>query len=243
MNKLPEILLILSPVAGIRAPIQRTPCIGATNQRRPTHTQQRHPIMITLNQKARLFFNTLAAISFLIFASHSHADTPRSLIDDFADEQNNSLGLPRLFMDDTSTGGGTTTVQSVSEGVLYVQGEIVPPRGQPGWASSIFLLNAQGLPQDVSTFEGIRLLIKVNEGNISISANSADVTNYDYHAAAVTTKADGEFHEVKIPFASMKRAWSEQTPLNTETIASLSIVAFGLQKTVFEFEVDEVSFY
>lgn len=199
--------------------------------------------MITLNQRARILINSLVAIVFLIAATHGHAEMPGSLVDDFGDAQKNSLGFPRMFLDDRSAGGGTTTEQNVADGVLHVQGEIVPPRGQPGWASSIFLLDAQGLPQDVSNFEGIRLLVKVNEGNISISANSTDVTNYDYHAAAVTPKIDGEFHEVKIPFASMKRAWSEQTPLNTETVASLSIVAFGLQKTAFEFEVDEVSFY
>jgi hypothetical protein len=41
----------------------------------------------------------------------------------------------------------------------------------------------------------------------------------------------------------MKRAWSEQTPLNTKTISGLSIVAFALQKADFDFEIDEVSFY
>jgi hypothetical protein len=48
---------------------------------------------------------------------------------------------------------------------------------------------------------------------------------------------------VKIPFTSMKRAWSEQTQLNTKTITSFSISAYGLQKSAFDFEVDEVSLY
>jgi hypothetical protein len=69
------------------------------------------------------------------------------------------------------------------------------------------------------------------------------VTNYDYHAAPIAVAADGKFHEVKIPFESMKRAWSEQTPLNTATLNSLSIVAFSLQPASFDFELDEVSFY
>lgn len=104
-------------------------------------------------------------------------------------------------------------------------------------------LDSQSLPKDASAFEGVRLLIKINSGSMSISANSTEITNFDYHAAPIAVAADDKFHEVKIPFAAMKRAWSEQTPLNTKTINSLSIVAFGLQKSAFDFAVDEVSFY
>lgn len=171
------------------------------------------------------------------------AETLSPLVDDFSDPQNNSLGIARQFVDDTMAGGSTTTSQNVSGGVLSVKGEIVPPRGQPGWASSVLLLDPEGLPQDASAFEGIRLLVKLNDGNISVSANSTDVDNFDYHAAPVVATRDGEFHEVRIPFATMKRAWSEQTTLDTTTISSLSIVAFGVQQGAFDFELDEVSFY
>ena len=131
----------------------------------------------------------------------------------------------------------------MDEGVLSAKGEIVPPRGQPGWASAVLLLDPQGLPQDASAFEGIRLLVRVNKGNLSVSANSSEITNFDFHAALVTRQSDDEFHEVKIPFSQMKRAWSEQTPLNTKTLTSLSLVAFGMQKGNFDFEIDEISFY
>ena len=164
-------------------------------------------------------------------------------IDDFSDATNNSLGIARQFLNDTVAGGNTTTEINVVEGVIRLKGEIVPPRGQPGWASSVFPLDTQGQPLDASEFNGVRLLVKVNEGNISISANSIEVTNFDYHAAQVLVAADGQFHEIKIPFNSMKRAWSEQTPLNTKTISGLSIVAFALQKANFDFQIDEVSFY
>ena len=99
------------------------------------------------------------------------------------------------------------------------------------------------LPQDASAYEGIRLLVRVNNGNLSISANSSEITNYDFHANPVTRRSDGKFHEVEIPFAKMRRAWSEQTPLNTKTLTSLSLVAFDVQEGSFHFEVDEVSFY
>lgn len=183
----------------------------------------------------------LAAL--LAFPGPGLAEALSPMVDDFSDPLNNSLGIARQFLDDTMAGGSTTTSQSVSEGVLSVKGEIVPPRGQPGWASSVLLLDPQGLPKDASAFDGIRLLVRVNNGNISVSANSTAIENFDYHAAPVVATKDGNFHEVRIPFAKMKRAWSEQTSLDTTTISSLSIVAYGVQKGSFDFELDEVSFY
>ena len=194
----------------------------------------------------------LAIVSLLAFSglclgapSMSKADnmSTNAKIDDFSNAANNSLGVARQFLNDTVAGGNTTTEINVAEGVMRIKGEIVPPRGQPGWASSVLLLDPKGQSLDVSEFDGIRLLVKVNAGNISISANSLEVSNFDYHAAQVVVAADGKFHELRIPFKSLKRAWSEQTPLNTKTINGLSIVAFALQKANFDFEVDEVSFY
>lgn len=199
--------------------------------------------MSTRNIKTFFLPKHLAIAALVIFSGTNIAGTLDSAVDDFSDEKNNSLGIPRQFLNDTLAGGSTTTEQKVSGGVLSVKGEIVPPRGQPGWASSILPLDPHGQAQDASTFEGIRLLVKINKGNLSISANSTEVTNFDYHAAPVMVRADGKFHEVKIPFTSMKRAWSQQTQLNTATINSLSIVAFSPQKDAFDFEVDDVSFY
>jgi hypothetical protein len=193
--------------------------------------------MTYLLQKCFPLFALLAS------SSYSFGDTATRLVDDFSDPQNDSLGIPRQFVNDTAVGGSTSTVQSVSDGILSVKGEIAPPRGQPGWASSVLLLDPQGLPWDASAYEGVRLLVRINAGNLSVSANSTEVTNFDYHAAQVVVARDGEFHEVRIPFASMKRAWSEQTPLDASTINSLSIVAFGLQNGAYDFELDEVSFY
>ena len=199
--------------------------------------------MNTLKITAFFLPKHLALTALLAFSGSSFAATLNSAVDDFSDTTHNSLGIPRQFLNDSLAGGGTTTEQNVLDGVLSVKGKIVPPRGQPGWASSILPLEPQGQPQDVSAFNGIRLLVKVNQGNLSISANSTEVTNFDYHAAPVMVSADGKFHEVKIPFSSMKRAWSQQTQLNTATINSLSIVAYSVQQAEFDFEVDDVSFY
>lgn len=165
------------------------------------------------------------------------------VIDDFSDPNTNSLGITRLFINDTSAGGQTSTQHSVDGGVLSAKGEILPPRGQPGWASTVLLLDPQGLPRDASAYAGIRLLVRVNKGNLSISANSSEITNFDFHAAQVARQPDNAFHEVRIPFSQMKRAWSEQTVLNTGTLTGLSLVAFDIQQGEFDFEIDEISFY
>ena len=177
------------------------------------------------------------------FSCSSFGESLSPMIDDFSHANNNNLGIPRQFLNDSIAGGGTTTTQEVAQGVINAKGDIIPPRGQPGWASLVLPLDSQSLPRDASAFEGVRLLIKINTGSFSISANSTEISNFDYHAAPVAVTADGKFHEVKIPFTTMKRAWSEQTPLNTKTITSLSIVAFGLQKSAFDFALDEVTFY
>lgn len=200
-------------------------------------------MMNSLKPLVRIAHRTVLAAICATTLNSAIAGALRPTVDDFSHPNKNSLGIDRQFIDDTSVGGQTTTHHSVEGGILSAKGEILPPRGQPGWASTVLLLDPQGRPQDASAFEGIRLLIRVNKGNFSISANSSEISNYDFHAATVTRQSDGEFHEVKIPFAQMKRVWSEQTPLNTKALTSLSLVVFGLQKGSFDFEIDEVSFY
>jgi hypothetical protein len=199
--------------------------------------------MKSLNLLVRLAPKTIAAVICLATFNSAVAGTLDPTIDDFSDPDYNSLGIERQFVNDTVSGGKTSMKHGFEEGIFSAKGEISPPRGQPGWASTVLLLENQGLPRDASAYEGIRLLVRVNKGNLSITANSSEVTNFDFHAAPVTRHSDGEFHEVMIPFAKMKRAWSEQTKLNTKTLTSLSIVAFDIQQGSFDFEIDEVSFY
>lgn len=199
---------------------------------------------MNLSNKTALHLRKLVGVASLVaFSSVSFAGIFPSLVDDFSDVKANNLGVARQFMNDTVMGGKTHTDIEVAKGKLHVKGDIVPPRGQPGWASSILLLDPKGLPQNLSQYKGVRLLMKVNKGSLSVSVNSADVTNFDYHAAQILVKPDGKFHEVNIAFDSMKRAWSEQTPLNVKAVTGLSISAFGIQKASFDFKVDEVSFY
>jgi len=200
-------------------------------------------IMKTKKSLSLIASKALVIIALLAATHSSVAETSENkVLDDFSDPFLNNLGVERMYVDDTSAGGKTTVVHSVTDGVLSVKGEIVPARGQLGWASTVLLLDALASPVDLSAYEGIRLRLRIKAGNVSVSANSADVTNYDFHAALVMRDSGNGFQEVEIPFSSMKRAWSEQTPLNTQTIQSISLVAFGMQAGAFEYEVDEVSF-
>lgn len=176
-------------------------------------------------------------------ATTAQASSLPTVVDDFSHETQNSLGIPRLFIDDTSAGGKTQTTHTFHQGRVNVTGKIIPARGQPGWSSTVLPLSIDNSGQDASNYQGIKLKVKLREGMLSVSANSSQITNFDYHAAPIAVAPDDKFHEVQIPFNAMKRAWSEQTTLNTTTLTSISIVAFGLKPSTFDFEVANVSFY
>ena len=171
------------------------------------------------------------------------ASTSTELIDDFEDSTNTSRGFPRIFISDTSTGGSSSTKQSLLNGLMQVKGKIIPPRGQPGWSSSVFPLAQMGEGLDASQFKGLILKIKVNTGNLMLSANSTEITNFDYHTAALIVPSDQNFHKIKIPFNTMKRLWSEQTVLNTKTLNSISLVVASPLEAEYDFVIDDIGFY
>ncbi len=199
--------------------------------------------MQTLKTFATTTSTLFLTLSLMVASAATMANLSSPVVDDFSHDTNNNLGIARQFFSDAMAGGKTTSQQQIANGIIEVKGEIAPPRGQPGWASTVLLLDPQGLPQDLSNYEGVSLRVKLSTGNLSLSANSVEVTNFDYHAAPIAVQADGQFHDVKIPFETMKRAWSEQTQLNKQSINSLSIVAFDMQKGSFDFAVDQVNFY
>ncbi|MDO6746709.1 CIA30 family protein [Gilvimarinus sp. 1_MG-2023] len=165
------------------------------------------------------------------------------VVDTFDKPENNSLGLPRQLITDSLAGGGSTAQHTIAEGVITVDGEITPARGQLGWVSLVLPLDVQGGSQNAQPYTGILLSVKLNKGVLSVTVNGSEIQNHDYHAAPVTVTNDGEFHQVKVPFESLKRAWSEQTPLNTGAINGISIVAYAMQPERFSFALDQVSFY
>lgn len=168
------------------------------------------------------------------------AATP-GLVDDFSDARRG--GIERFLVTDKDLGSASHGTLRCTDGVIVVQGELVPGRGVPAFVSMPLLLNANAAPKDVSAYEGVRLRLKVTKGLVIVQVASAEVTNFDFHASGpVATKA-GAFQEVRIPFKDLKRTWSEQTPLNLKTITSVNLVAFGLAREPFAYEVDEIGFY
>ncbi len=196
-----------------------------------------------MNTSSRTPLALLLAGSLLLGITRLAGQGMPATIDDLSNPTVTSIGAPRIVIDDSSMGGKSHLTPTYADGIMSAKGEIAPARGQPGWVSLVLPLAEPGQSADLSAYEGIRLRVRVLRGNLSVSANSTVVDNFDYHAAPIVRSADGDFHEVRIPFASMKRAWSAQTPLDPATINSISLVAANVQPGPFAYEVDEVGFY
>ncbi len=168
------------------------------------------------------------------------AGVPEAL-DDFSNDSLTSLETPRLVFNDAQIGGKSEATLDYADGILRVKGKIVPARGQPGFVSLVLLLSMNGEPQDLSAYEGIRLKVRVLKGGLQVLAASSEIENFDYHTAAV--QRSGKFKEIKVPFADLKRVWSEQTALDLGTITSINLVASGIQPGPFAYEIDEIGFY
>ncbi|HEU5081689.1 MAG TPA: CIA30 family protein [Opitutaceae bacterium] len=186
---------------------------------------------------------TVFAAIFLAAANLATAENASALVDDYTDAHKTSGGAERLVITDKDIGGHSQSAQSCESGIVKMEGELVPARGQPAFISMISMLTPKGEPRDASRYEGVRLKVKVKKGLLSVQVSSADITNYDYHASAPIRRKPEEFQEVKIPFKDLKRAWSEQTPLNVKAITSINLVAIAMGKDTFAYEVDEVGFY
>lgn len=165
-----------------------------------------------------------------------------ALVDDFANTAQTARGAGRLLFTDKDAGSQSQATQRCTDGVLVVQGELKPGRGAPAFISIPLLLSADAKPEDVGAYTGVRLRVKLTQGTLTVQVSSADVDNYDYHSAPVVAKR-GEFAEVRVPFADLKRAWSAQTPLNVRLVTSVNLVAFAMAPGAFAFEVDEIGFY
>jgi hypothetical protein len=195
-----------------------------------------------MNPIARHFLFVPFALLLLATCSPLLEAATPALVDDFADASRTSRGAGRMVIDDAGAGSKSHATQRVENGVLIVAGELVPGRGAPAFISIPHLLTPDVKAQEVSAYTGVRLRVKLNQGILTVQVASADVDNFDYHSAPVTAKR-GEFVEVRVPFADMKRAWSAQTPLNTKVVTSVNLVAFGMTPGAFAYEVDEIGFY
>ena len=200
-----------------------------------------------MNSSTALFlcrWTKIAIIVAIVFAALqpmiARASSP-ALVDDFSQAQRH--GRDRLLFNDKDLGSQSQAKQTCANGVLSVEGELVPGRGVPAFISIPLILSADMQAQDLSAYEGVRLRVKVNKGILSVQVASSEVTNFDYHTGGPVATKRGEFQEVRLAFKDMKRGWSEQTALNLTTITSVNLVAFGTTKDAFSYEVDEIGFY
>lgn len=175
-------------------------------------------------------------------ASNARCADASALVDDFSNAAQTVRGASRLVIDDANAGSKSHATERCENGVLIVSGELTPGRGAPAFISIPLLLTADAKPQDVSAYAGVRLRVKVTQGLLTAQVSTADVDNFDYHSAPVVAKR-GEFTEVRVPFADMKRAWSAQTSLNAKLVTSVNLVVFGMAPGKFAYEVDEIGFY
>ena len=176
-------------------------------------------------------------------ATTARAANAPALLDDFSDPTRNNYGIERLLFDDKALGSQSHATQKCESGVLAVNGELVPGRGVPAFISLPLLLSADRKPHDLSSYDGVRLRVKVKRGILTVQVSSVEIANFDYHTSAPVAGKAGDFAEVRVPFKEMKRAWSEQTALNLKSITSVNLVAFGMAKDAFAYEVDEIGFY
>ncbi len=165
------------------------------------------------------------------------------LLDDYSDANRNRNGAERLLIDDQAAGSQSQATVKCDDGVLSVNGDLVPGRGVPAFISAVSLLSAEGHPKDMSGYEGVRLRVKVIKGSLCVQVATSTITNFDYHASAPIAGQGSDFQEVRIPFDAMKRAWSEPTDLNLKAVTSINLVSFGLSRSAFAYEVDEIGFY
>lgn len=165
-----------------------------------------------------------------------------ALLDDFANAGQTMRGAGRVTVDDKGAGSQSYATQKCENGLLIVEGELVPGRGAPAFVSIPLLLTPDAQARDLSNYEGVRLRVKPTRGILVVQVSTTDVQNFDYHSAPVMAKR-GEFVEVRVPFKDMKRGWSEQTAINLKSVTSINLVAFGMAKDKFGYELDEIGFY
>ncbi len=179
----------------------------------------------------------------LLAPLQARADSQGPLVDDFSDDAQMTSGIPRMIITDKDAGGSSVATQTITDGTTNVTGNLKPGRGMPGFVSLPLVLAPDSSPRDLSTYEGVRLVVHVERGNLSVQVSSTDVTNFDYHTSQPITRDSDGLKEVRIPFAAMKRMWSEQTALNLSTVTSINLVSAGMAPGAFAYTIDEIGFY
>ncbi len=217
--------------------------LQAKHQFNASHSFTNMKLFSSSRRRRSLVATALITTLLALGSITARASTTPALLDDFSDSKRNSHGIERLLIDDKGAGSQSHATLKCANGVLTVEGELVPGRGVPAFISLVSLLSPDGKPHDLTGYEGVRLRVKPGKGLLTVQVSSTEIQNFDYHTSAPIVGKRGEFTEIRMPFKDMKRAWSEQTVLNLKLITSINLVSFGLAKDDFAYEVDEIGFY
>jgi len=202
-----------------------------------------HPVSSPRRRSASTRAAKLITALVAISSFGANAATTSTTLDDFSDPKRNNHGVERMIINDKEAGSQSHATQTCADGVMTIKGELVPGRGVPAFISVPLILSTDGKPQDLSAYQGVRVRVKPVKGILSVQVSSTEIDNFDYHTSPPLTGKRGEFQELRLPFKDMKRAWSEQKPLNLKSITSINLVSFGMAKDSFAYEVDEIGFY
>src|SRR5438105_8264675 len=100
----------------------------------PCSSKSRHTVVAFKFIGALLAFGALA----------THGGVAPLLLDDYSDRKRNQNGGERLLVDDKSAGSSSRATQKCQNGVLLVNGDLIPGRGVPAFISEVSLLAADG---------------------------------------------------------------------------------------------------
>ena len=179
----------------------------------------------------------------LLAPLNTRADAQSPLVDDFSVAAQMPSGIPRMVITDKDAGGSSVATQTIADGKNIVTGTLKPGRGMPGFVSLPLILSADSSPRDLSSYEGIRLIVHVAQGSLSVQVSTTVVTNFDYHTSAPIARDSEDLKEVRIPFAEMKQMWSAQTALDLSEVTSINLVSAGMAPGDFAYTIDEIGFY
>lgn len=166
----------------------------------------------------------------------------QALLDDFEDEDlTSTLGTTWRVYRDAALGGKSTVDYAFSDGLLRVTGQIAPGAGSLGFIELMLPLDEHDAPRDVTPFDGVRVRIRVTEGEVLLKLRSPNVTNFDYHA--VILPASTAFQELVLPFSAFRQLWSAPVPWTGRQVAGITLSIGGTEAAPFAFEIDELAFF
>lgn len=169
------------------------------------------------------------------------------LIDDFADgDLEAAAGLAWLVVGDDVLGGEADAGLAVEEGgedrALIVDGRLGEPAGPPvSFVGAWTAIGGDGLPRDVSAYEGVRLRARATAGSFQVGLRRAGaVVNF-----VAPIDATEEWREIDVPFTDLRALrGGDPTPRwSAADVTWIGVTASGTAPAPVHLELDRIGFY